>query len=279
MSTVAEIKTAVRVQIQEFAPLNITQTTIEHLINSAVVLLWNKIKSVAPEYLTRRKSISSETNLFVWPSDCMSLLNIWDMRTTAGTITGATNATPIVISQTAHGFSTAQIITIHDVVGNTAANGTHAITKVGDDSYSLDSVAGTDDYTSGGKAFQETSSFTEIQRITLDRSRGQNRNTWHSRGKIIVVNLNSFSNDVIIDYLTSATPALADIPAEFHEAIISFCIVKSVDSQTAGPALMSLNLGIWNDALLSIAESFQMSNAPQPNPKGIDWDGLANYYD
>ena len=67
-----------------------------------------------------------------------------------GTITGATNATPIVITDVAHGLKTGNIVTITGVGGNPAANGTFTVTYVTDDTYSLDSSVGNGAYTSGG---------------------------------------------------------------------------------------------------------------------------------
>lgn len=45
----------------------------------------------------------------------------------AGTITGATNASPSVVTSTAHGLSNGQCINIQDVGGTTALNGTNRV--------------------------------------------------------------------------------------------------------------------------------------------------------
>ena len=71
-------------------------------------------------------------------------------------VTGATNAEPIVISATAHGLVTGDWVEIANVGGNTAANGLWVITKVGDDSFSLDDSTGDGSYTSGGTAVKIT---------------------------------------------------------------------------------------------------------------------------
>lgn len=70
--------------------------------------------------------------------------------TSTKTITGATNATPISITATAHGFSTGNTVTIIGVGGNTAANGTWIITKTGANTFTLDTSVGNGVYTSGG---------------------------------------------------------------------------------------------------------------------------------
>lgn len=67
-----------------------------------------------------------------------------------GTITGASNATPIVVTSAAHGLQTGMSIVVSGVLGNTAANGTFAVTKVNDNSFSLGGSSGNGAYTSGG---------------------------------------------------------------------------------------------------------------------------------
>lgn len=65
-------------------------------------------------------------------------------------ITGATNASPIVITSAGHGLTTGTTITISGVGGNTAANGTFIVTYVDGNSFSLNSTTGSGAYTSGG---------------------------------------------------------------------------------------------------------------------------------
>lgn len=67
-----------------------------------------------------------------------------------GSITGATNASPIVIASAAHGLKTGQRVKITGVGGNTNANSTWVITYVDDDHFSLQSSSGNSNYTSGG---------------------------------------------------------------------------------------------------------------------------------
>jgi type IV pilus assembly protein PilY1 len=68
------------------------------------------------------------------------------------TITGATNASPIVITATDHGFDPGHTVVVKDVGGNTAANGNWTITYIDDDSFSLNGSTGNGAYTSGGIA-------------------------------------------------------------------------------------------------------------------------------
>lgn len=62
----------------------------------------------------------------------------------------ATNASPIVITSTAHGLETGMRVTIAGVLGNTAANGTFTVTKVNANQFSLQTSVGSGVYTSGG---------------------------------------------------------------------------------------------------------------------------------
>ena len=67
-----------------------------------------------------------------------------------GSVTGATNASPIVITAASHGLTTGQKITIASVGGNTAANGTWSIIRVDVNTFSLTTSTGNGSYTSGG---------------------------------------------------------------------------------------------------------------------------------
>lgn len=73
-------------------------------------------------------------------------------------ITGATNATPIVVTATSHGFSNGDIVSIRDVGGNLAANGVWKIASVATNTFELTdpvdgtNAAGSGAYTSGGVA-------------------------------------------------------------------------------------------------------------------------------
>lgn len=71
------------------------------------------------------------------------------------TITAASNATPIAVTSTAHGYVTGNEVVISGVVGNTAANGTRLVVVTDADHYTLTdlngvSITGNGAYTSGG---------------------------------------------------------------------------------------------------------------------------------
>jgi hypothetical protein len=70
-------------------------------------------------------------------------------------ITGATNATPIVITAEGHGYRNNDPIVITGVGGNTAANGVWLITVLTADTFSLNGSVGSGAYTSGGLAVRQ----------------------------------------------------------------------------------------------------------------------------
>jgi ubiquitin-activating enzyme E1-like protein len=69
------------------------------------------------------------------------------------TVTGATNASPIVIQTSApNNFNTGDTVVVANVNGNTAANGQYVITVVDTTHFSLNGSSGSGTYTSGGTA-------------------------------------------------------------------------------------------------------------------------------
>jgi hypothetical protein len=73
-------------------------------------------------------------------------------QTTVKTITAASNATPISVTSTSHGFATGDVIYIANVAGNTATNGLWQITVVDANTFTLNGSTGNGAYTSGGSA-------------------------------------------------------------------------------------------------------------------------------
>jgi hypothetical protein len=69
----------------------------------------------------------------------------------SGTITAATNASPIVITTAAaHLLTTGDVVAVAQVLGNTAANGNWQVTVTGATTFELDGSSGNGAYTSGG---------------------------------------------------------------------------------------------------------------------------------
>lgn len=68
----------------------------------------------------------------------------------SGSVTGATNANPIVITAAGHAVQSGQSVTVASVGGNTAANGNFIATYVSGTQFSLNGATGNGSYTSGG---------------------------------------------------------------------------------------------------------------------------------
>jgi hypothetical protein len=66
-----------------------------------------------------------------------------------GTITGATNSNPVVVTSPGHGLTTGALITISGVGGNAAANGNRTVTVIDANTFSIN-VAGNGSYAGGG---------------------------------------------------------------------------------------------------------------------------------
>ncbi len=75
-------------------------------------------------------------------------------------ITDATNTGEIVITAPAHSLSSGDRVRITGVLGNTAANGTHTVRRIDDNSFKLVGVAGNGDYLGDGNwlALKQTTS-------------------------------------------------------------------------------------------------------------------------
>lgn len=88
-------------------------------------------------------------------------ISIVPSATAGAGISGATNATPIAITDVGHGRATGDLVFIQGVLGNTAANGWWVITKTGADTFTLNSSVGNGAYTGGGLVYvPQTAPFT-----------------------------------------------------------------------------------------------------------------------
>jgi hypothetical protein len=268
--TESQIIAGVRRGIREPSPRLIKDSDITDAITVAVGIVGLKIEEVDSSFFSRRSSLSSSTYVFAWPSRCSRIEAVWDMDDTAGDVTGATNASPIVITEATHDRSTGDIVTVHDVGGNTGANGTWPIVVVDASTYSLTGSVGNAAYTSGGKVFEEPNNLDaqRMKKIGVAEATGDNDRAWYPQGQYIVVDDRDFTDDLIIDW--SKTPAeLADIPDKYHFAVESYCIQHLVpvpDPETPGYAdLLSVQqryLRQWEYGLRRVEETMRPSSEP-----------------
>ena len=125
----------------------------------------NRYTTVIPENLSvnARIRLQQSTDLINWtdvapgefaPSTGKRFFRVSSELVQTAPITGATSANPIVITATAHGFTTGDQVQISGVLGNTTANGTFSITVIDANSFSLNGADGSTSnaYTSGGTA-------------------------------------------------------------------------------------------------------------------------------
>jgi hypothetical protein len=122
-------------------------------------------------------------------SNILSLSAVIDPKTKRGnvfadfnsavTITGATNATPIVVTAAGHGIQTGDEVYIASVLGNTAANNTVSnpywlATRISSSTFSItdangNSVAGNGAYTSGGTVVRAQIGSVDGEKFTRQR--------------------------------------------------------------------------------------------------------------
>jgi hypothetical protein len=101
----------------------------------------------------------------------------YDPRTSEiGLVTGATDASNIVITSVGHGLSTGDRIRLEQVGGNTAANGYWFVIVLDADTFELDGSEGNGTYTSGGRYFKLTyttnAALLSAQVMVMEKMRG-----------------------------------------------------------------------------------------------------------
>lgn len=89
-------------------------------------------------------------------------------RNTGQFITGATNATPIVITSNAHGLSNGDQAEITGVPGNLAANGTWIVANKTTNTYELTGSVGSGAYTSGGWMSARVDALSTVKGILVN---------------------------------------------------------------------------------------------------------------
>jgi hypothetical protein len=104
------------------------------------------------------QNVLIRSNAGVCPNDGMlrwnasaSGANKWQCGAlgTSQTVTNATNASPIAITVTAHGYSTGNRVSLSEVQGNTAANGEWTITVIDANTFTLNGSTGNNNFISG----------------------------------------------------------------------------------------------------------------------------------
>lgn len=138
-------------------------------------------------------------------------------------ITGASNATPIVITSTNHGRSNGDVVLIKDVAGNTAANGTWVVANKTDNTYQLAGSVGNGAYTSGGTGYLLPQNYENLAPIAYVEKAVSNTiiplGTVSTGTKTMTVNHNHTAN--FTGSSTLAVPSITTI-GEFAWCYIEF---------------------------------------------------------
>lgn len=207
----------------------LSSSDISAMLLRGVTFLGSHIKQVDPSYFLKRKSLTSLTHVFTKPIDCLRIEKIWDLGTSATAITGASSGAGGVVSIEAadHGYSDDDIVMNHDISGTTEGNGVFKITTVDDDNFLLQGTTFANAWTSGGYTFKVPTYPDEIKKKLLtDADAGSDRK-WYPRGSSIIIDDISFTNDILIDY-EEKTDSIDDIPDEYHQGLISFCVIQMI---------------------------------------------------
>jgi len=271
--------------IREFKPKDISDDEIEVMTLQGVNIFGMQIKQNDPSFYNKRASISSNTHVFSKPSDCDSILRIWDMKTTALTVSGAAdNGSGLVriTTSAAHGLSDGAIIFVHGVGGTTEANGTWQIdydsTTMATTVFDLVGSTFTNTFVSAGYAFQDVDYADRIDKKQLRDADLSSPNRWYPRSDEIVIDDDNFTNDIIIDYVKTPS-AITDIPAVYHLGLVAFNVIALIripdqtDPKYADmTASYQTNLGMFERMKLEIDKTFRVSTEPNEIAEGMNLD-------
>jgi hypothetical protein len=104
---------------------------------------------IVPVKVTYSGQVQGGNNFFIEGLDDVTGAVKWTSAVT-GSITGASNTSPIVITSANNGLANGATVSIGGVGGNTNANGTFTITRIDANTFSLNGTTGNGAYTSGG---------------------------------------------------------------------------------------------------------------------------------
>lgn len=149
----------------------------------------NRWKSITSGATAARIAPGDEIRIMGSPAPTSLGINgTWTSEALQGTkaLTAATNATPIAITVSSHGYSTGDTVVITGVNGNTAANGTWEITVTNANTFTLDNSAGNGNRTSGGTARLRNNTVVRLASALTQNiaSTGPNRAAWTASANV-----------------------------------------------------------------------------------------------
>ncbi len=144
--------------LSQFEPAGLDPPT------AAVTVGGSGVGAIVGEYYAYLRFVDAQGNV----SNLSPISTVYNATNLSGTVTGATNASPIVITSAAHGLVTGATVRIEGVGGNTSANNTWTVTVLTANTFSLDDSHGTASYNGGGTwtSGVATIAFTSVQIAT-----------------------------------------------------------------------------------------------------------------
>jgi len=271
--------------IREFKPKEVSDDEIEVMTLQGVNILGMQIKDLDSSFYNKRSSISSNTHVFTKPTDCESILRIWDMRTNALTVSGAADNGSGLIRLTtsaAHGLADDAIIFVHGVGGTTEANGTWQIsydsTTMATTEFDLVGSTFANTFSSAGYAFQDVNYAYRIDKKNLRDANLSSKLRWYPRANEIVIDDDTFENDIIIDYVKTPS-AITDIPAVYHLGLVAFNVImliripEQTDKSFADfTASYQTNANLLETIRKEINKTFKVSTEPNEIAEGMNLD-------
>lgn len=271
--------------IREFKPKEVSDDEIEVMTLQGVNILGMQIKDLDSSFYNKRSSVSSNTHVFTKPTDCESILRIWDMRTNALTVSGAAdNGAGLVrlTTSAAHGLADDAIIFVHGVGGTTEANGTWQIsydsTTMATTEFDLVGSTFANTFSSAGYAFQDVNYAYRIDKKNLRDANLSSKLRWYPRANEIVIDDDTFENDIIIDYVKTPS-AITDIPAVYHLGLVAFNVImliripEQTDKSFADfTASYQTNANLLETIRKEIDKTFKVSTEPNEIAEGMNLD-------
>lgn len=208
---------------------------------------------------------------------------VWTSQALQATksITGATNATPISITCTAHGYSTGDTVVVTGVNGNTNANGTWEITSTGANTFTLDGSAGNATYTTAGTVRLRNNTRVMLTTAVTQNiaSTGPGRAAWTvSANCSYASNAAFFKEHTFSDSITMATafttgkaayytlPSTLDLSGYQQ---VSFWLYVSGDDALAGETELRLCSDTTGD---TVVDTVPIPYTPGGRLRAVTWD-------
>ena len=117
---------------------------------------------IVPIKVTWSAQNQNAQNFFIEGLNSVTGQVLWTSVPT-GTISGASNTGPIIITSDNNGLVTGDSVTIGGVLGNTAANGTFTVTYINSNQFSLNGTTGNGTYSGGGTWVSNTGDSSYIE--------------------------------------------------------------------------------------------------------------------